>query len=209
MALDTLNNKLFLAGRFTSVPTTFGSESNAITLTSSKASFDAFVAHLDIDGNLKWVTAPTGNWQGETWASGVSSDQKGNCFAAGHFGGAGATDFGSTHFEDISPARIFVSKISDPGVIYTTTNQALSQSFFSVYPNPGNILNISYKNNAPINILKLEIKNTMGQIIFSSTSYSINGEYKTTIDLSHQSKGIYFIEVISDGRRSVKKIILN
>jgi hypothetical protein len=77
-----------------------------------------------------------------------------------------------------------------------------------IYPNPtGNSINIACSGMS-CKQLSLSVKNTLGQTVYSITESNISNEYKKTIDLSKEKKGIYFIEIIADEKRSVKKIIL-
>ena len=44
---------------------------------------------------------------------------------------------------------------------------------------------------------------------YSKSYKNFNGELKDGIDLSKEVKGTYFIEIIADSKKIVKKIILN
>ena len=73
-----------------------------------------------------------------------------------------------------------------------------------VFPNPSaGIFNLSLKNS--IEISKIRIYDLLGNCLWSKT-------YKTDtnveIDLSSHSKGIYFVEVVSNGKKSISKIVL-
>ncbi|MBA3970882.1 MAG: T9SS type A sorting domain-containing protein [Bacteroidetes bacterium] len=94
--------------------------------------------------------------------------------------------------------------------------QANNNSSFNIYPNPSSHnLNIVFSK-ANIKQLQLSIKNNLGQVIYTASDSNTGNEYKKTIDLSKESKGIYFIEVIVDvclpdsqGEKYVRKVILN
>jgi hypothetical protein len=78
----------------------------------------------------------------------------------------------------------------------------------SIFPNPtGNIINILCSDMNCKQLL-LSVKNNLGQTVYSSAESNIGSEYKKAIDLSQQNKGIYFIEIIADDKRMVKKVIL-
>lgn len=79
---------------------------------------------------------------------------------------------------------------------------------FSVYPNPNNgRFYIETENHEQVN-LSLTIMNISGQIIYKSELYDKNDNVYE-VDLSHYSRGIYFVILNSDEGFSVKKIILN
>jgi len=70
-----------------------------------------------------------------------------------------------------------------------TGSNDLEKSTLKVYPNPSNgIFNISSDDNKPIE--RIEIYNNMGQKIISKFSAS-----SFEIDLTNQSKGLYFVKV--------------
>jgi hypothetical protein len=47
-----------------------------------------------------------------------------------------------------------------------------------------------------------------GCMIFSDLNKQFMGEYLKTIDMSAQSKGIYFIELLSEGQTTHHKIVI-
>lgn len=91
------------------------------------------------------------------------------------------------------------------GIVNVTAGTDLS-----VFPNPtDNIINVNYKSNELSGSFSLEIKNIIGQTIYTSAISSFQGEYKKAIDLSEENPGIYFVQIIADRKTIVKKIILN
>ena len=81
------------------------------------------------------------------------------------------------------------------GVLSTTE---FTKSEFAVYPNPvSDEFNLVLPEE--LEIEKLIIYNNLGQFIQSSN--------ETTVDISDLSKGIYFVEVITNTGKSVQKII--
>jgi type IX secretion system substrate protein len=78
---------------------------------------------------------------------------------------------------------------------------------FMIYPNPftSNISIIIQKQN--FKQASFTIKNILGQTVFHKQKNDIISPYTKTIDLSFLSKGMYFLEVIIDGERTVKKIV--
>jgi hypothetical protein len=78
---------------------------------------------------------------------------------------------------------------------------------FNIYPNPtGSIFNVYYKGDAAE--LIINITNQLGQNILSK-KYSSQSELNDSFDLSSQPKGVYFIEIVVDGKREVKKIVVH
>lgn len=74
------------------------------------------------------------------------------------------------------------------------------QEKFIIYPNPAKDKFI-VKNNHNDNSLNLKIFDTKGQFVLSSSN--------TSIDVSELSEGVYFVEIISEKGKQVKKLIVN
>ena len=95
--------------------------------------------------------------------------------------------------------------IDDFGVTGTSlaTNDVVVQNELLVYPNPSkDTFNLSWNfvGNADISVY-----NYLGKTILSKNNIKEN---KYQIDLSNQSKGLYFIKINVDGKQAVKKVIL-
>ncbi|MBC7862925.1 MAG: T9SS type A sorting domain-containing protein [Bacteroidia bacterium] len=80
-----------------------------------------------------------------------------------------------------------------------------SRTDISVYPNPGSgifTVNLNKKNTGA----KICVYDVLGNCVLSKVC---GGDVNQIIDLSCKSKGIYFVQLITDGKRIVKKIVLN
>ena len=51
------------------------------------------------------------------------------------------------------------------------------------------------------------IRNILGQTIFRKEENNLSNTYTKTIDLNNLAKGIYLLDVIIDGERTVEKIM--
>jgi len=77
----------------------------------------------------------------------------------------------------------------------------------SIYPNPiNNFVYVKYKSNETAGNFTLEIRNILGQTVYTSTVTSFQGEYEKTIDLSKVKPGDYFIRIVTEKKEIVKKI---
>lgn len=166
-----------------------------------------FVTKIDSAGIVKWISTSSG--AGGAGAKDITISDNNEIYITGDMGG------GENIFGDYSVTQaqgVFVAKIVDDDNIITpvVTNLVVSDNALSVYPNPtGNLFNVNYNSTEYVKSLCLEIRNALGQVVYSTTASSIHGEYKKTIDLSNENKGVYFIEINADKKRSVKKIVLN
>jgi len=100
------------------------------------------------------------------------------------------------------------TKLSNGAKVTITckSGDVVNDDKLNVYPNPSSgifTLEISSSEN-----LSIEIRNVIGQVIFSSEEKNIDGNLKKQIDLSGQSSGIYFLEVKSDDHQWVEKILI-
>jgi hypothetical protein len=77
-----------------------------------------------------------------------------------------------------------------------------------IYPNPTNgavqlVLNANAKDD-----YTLEIKNTLGQIVYQDKIMNHSGSYIKNIDLATYGKGMYFLTLSNSTQQGVKKIIV-
>jgi hypothetical protein len=78
-----------------------------------------------------------------------------------------------------------------------------------VYPNPSrDIFNIRFVSEK-IQDLSIRVVNIMGELVYEEKANQFIGEYTKKIDLVDSSKGIYFIEIVTNNGIVNKKIILN
>ena len=80
--------------------------------------------------------------------------------------------------------------------------------YLNIYPNPTNgILNIYFSilNSQDI---RLNLVNTIGEIVFTESLSNYLGEYKRQINLKEYSKGVYLLELDTDNGIVNKKLIL-
>lgn len=193
---------------------TFGEGSSAVTITSTKPNGEIFVSKYDKDGNFEWVVQPGGSSVVDeaNGAYAIHSDWKNNCYITGLF--SGTTIFGNTSLyapSINSPAAFFIAKLKDN--VELTTNSSLLQiennSSLTIFPNPtSGVLQINYSSTEK-NKLILNVSNSKGQIIYTDTVPQFQGNYKKNIDLGKHAKGIYFIEIIADKKRAMRKIVFD
>jgi hypothetical protein len=85
--------------------------------------------------------------------------------------------------------------------VTVTSINSISENDFAVYPNPSTGL---FTMNL-INASKVEITNTLGQLVFEK---QLNVG-KQEIDLTNVVEGIYFVKVISGKQQGVKRIVIS
>lgn len=87
----------------------------------------------------------------------------------------------------------------------TYSKEFLEKENYFIYPNPftSKIFVSCKENNAKHVTFKL--KNILGEIVFYKFENILSDEY--SIDLTTLSKGIYFLEILVNGERAIKKIV--
>lgn len=89
-------------------------------------------------------------------------------------------------------------RVYDLSPVLSSDNFVLSH--FSVYPNPASdIVNINL--NEGLILKKVNIYNTLGQLVKTENKYNIN--------VNSLSKGIYFLEIMTDKGKASRKILVN
>ena len=84
----------------------------------------------------------------------------------------------------------------------TTHYQSLNDNF-NIYPNPTNgVFTITNEKNNPYDII---IYDVVGKLVYEK-QHETNKEIK--LDLSAIGKGIYFVTIISDNQRIVKRLVI-
>ena len=77
-----------------------------------------------------------------------------------------------------------------------------------VYPNPSKgIFNVDI-NSDLVNKADLKVIDALGKVVYEQQGLNIQGAHQSSIDLSNNPEGIYFVVVSGDDYRSVKKIFL-
>jgi PKD repeat protein len=93
-------------------------------------------------------------------------------------------------------------------VVFTGIENLFTDAGLSIYPNPSNGNLIVDWMNVKDDELKMEIFNSIGQLIFSSTEMISNQHFRKELYLNDQPSGIYFIGIKMDERLSNHKFLI-
>lgn len=148
-------------------------------------------------------------YQNNNWVqigSDIFGDNAGDNFGRSMFlSGDGKTvavgsDFANSDFANIGDNGI--ARVFDLKQIVLSTDAPSLASQFKLYPNPtSNILNIELKKGIVIN--KINLYNNLGQLINTT-------ETTNNLNVSHISKGVYTLEIVTDENgKASKKIVIN
>jgi hypothetical protein len=206
VSVDTAGS-CFFTGYFTTTGI-FGNGMNSATLTTQKLNGEIFVAKYNKNGDFKWAVAPGGNYGGANQGNALCTDYSGNIFLTGMF--TQITTFGNVSL-NTQGEHIFLTKLKDSSAIITKVNEtSTNQVELVVYPNPtGNFIGLMYNAVNKIDKLEVNVRNTNCQIIYSKKYYDPETKFYCEIDTQTYARGLYLIEINSDGKSLIKTIILN
>jgi alpha-tubulin suppressor-like RCC1 family protein len=183
--------------------------------------------------SLSAITAISTGWwhslslknDGTVWAWGENSDgQLGNGSYSSSYNPVPAPVNGLTDIIEIAAAEKYSLALKNDGTVWTwgsgittpvlvnglclnvtAVNEIADENIFSIFPNPSTG---KFTIQSSEKISSLTIKNELGQTIYSESKKDFAGEYNSTIDLSNQPKGVYFIDMLCGNERRTRKIIL-
>ncbi|HYV91118.1 MAG TPA: T9SS type A sorting domain-containing protein [Chitinophagales bacterium] len=128
-------------------------------------------------------------------------DKHGNIWLFAGFGGAFASGKYTNQLWKYIPDAVCMSN----ACLATSVDAAFTEEL-KVYPNPSSgIINIEIPSAESVVI---EIRNVLGQLVFSSEEKNSHGTLKKQIDLSGQTSGICFLVVKNGEQQRVKKIFI-
>jgi hypothetical protein len=166
---------------------------------------NVFVAEFNDQLEVNWVhctTLPVSATQSNSEAHSVVSHNNIITLIGIASGEVNFDQLSYSSSEEVS--EIFVAQLSNP----TTTAGYHSEEALEVliYPVPAN-KNITVLVKGAKDHLQINIQNIQGQVIYRE-GFAFNGTFKKIFDLNTYPNGIYFIEIVADGKRSSRKVVL-
>lgn len=154
---------------------------------------DFVLVRYNIDGSLDNSFGSSGvaitDFGGDDWGNSVTIQNDGKIIVAGY------TDTGSNWY--IAIARYDNS-------LATSLNEITEPLSVSFFPNPSfGIFTVNLKNKTVET--KICVYDVFGNCVYEKVSMKNSTK---EIDLSSQAKGIYLMEIMSEGEKAVKKIVL-
>jgi len=98
---------------------------------------------------------------------------------------------------------------TQPGILPSKIEgQSASIENFDVYPNPSNdIFNISFVSEE-VQDLSIRVVNMLGEVVYTEGLEKFVGEYTKQVNLKDYTKGVYFLEIVTNQGVVNKKIVL-
>jgi len=201
------SNNIYVSGFFTSDSISFGS---TMIYNHSIDSADIFIVKYDASGNIIWAKSAGGT--NNDVSSSMCVDIFGSVYLAGFYNSDSIVFDAQTIYNDTMSGGlndIFFAKINT----FTTGFKEISQTnSLSLYPNPTtSLLTISLPNtNQKVSI---NLYDMLGQLIIDNGQLTIDNKASSMSIVNYQlsieklPQGIYFLEVLMDGEKVVKKVI--
>ena len=211
LALDG-NNNIYTTGYFSAKadfdPGLYKFKLNA-NGNGSNDSSDVFISKLDASGNFVWAGQLGGS--GNDRGNAIAVDNAHNILTTGLFSGVCDFDPGSAGFNLISTGfnDIFIHKLSQPSSI-TQRNVSgnelsteASKYGIGLYPNPTQgLVTIASKQN--LSNASMRLFNSSGQLIMEKKNIS-GSAY--SFDISNQVSGVYYAEIMNEGKKEGFKLV--
>ncbi len=164
---------------------------------------DVFILKLNNSGDLVWAKNMGGTGYDDGY--GITVDTHDNVYTTGFF--SGTADFnpgaGTAYLSSHGAAYdVFVHKISQPGIANNIAEN-ITPEYFSFYPNPTDGA-CNFVTTGVVKNIQIEIYSSVGALLYKQ---AVTNE-STTIDLSNQAKGLYFVKVMHNNQIiTTKKIV--
>jgi hypothetical protein len=116
---------------------------------------------------------------------------------------AGTLGFAYYFVDDICVSTDSVYCATWTGIIESANQPEINS--LSIFPNPTS-QTLFIRNNFNINIKKIDIVNSIGDLIYSINSYKITPLF--SVDVSNYSRGVYYLSIMTSKMKYTKKVIV-
>ncbi len=196
IAVDAGGNA-YITGNYNNANIIFGSTTLTNTSTGTTAIGDFFAAKYDATGTELWAKNLSSSYG--AWGVSIALDGAGSCYIAGFFEDP-TLSFGSIPLTSAGGKDVYVAKIGTSSTVAVYENEQSGGIDF--YPNPSTGKFIVSQSNSTITS-EIEIYNIVGELIYKTNTTTP----QTTIDLSGQPKGIYFVRTTDNKKNMTNKKI--
>lgn len=198
LAID--NDLIYFSGHF--LDTAYFPQDSITLFANNKRTF--FIMQLDAAANVKWTYQNSATNNAALYLANIDTDPSGDISMSGLF--SGVANYGNLSLQcyDTGAFRedVFVVKMSKPVINGIHENAGGINAVILPNSSSGVITINNIDQKKAVNICVYDL---LGNCLWSE---KIQGDPSPKIDMSNQSKGIYFMEVVTDGARAVKKIII-
>ncbi|CAN5370002.1 hypothetical protein BH11BAC2_BH11BAC2_02540 [soil metagenome] len=159
---------------------------------------DFFIGSCDNSGNKNWAIKQTSGGNSGELAYALASSGN-NLFVAGDFDSDPLTFGSSTISNTDNGFDMFVAKLG--GVSASLPSQTLKTKI-AISPNP-TIDNFTI--NTSENIDRCTLYSITGELVYDA--YNLNKHLQKSINISRLTPGIYFVEILTNGQKTIEKLV--
>lgn len=166
------------------------------------------VIKIDSLGNILWMEQSLTISPGSNYPNDIIVNSANEVHITGAM--SGSHSFGAyTLTQSSMYTDLLIAKIGLGITTNITPPKPIHLKEFNVFPNPGQgMFQIFYKASETEEI-QINVFNSSGIKVYSEKTASTQKDFTKNINLSKEAKGTYYIELITDGKKSVKKVVLN
>ncbi|MFL5752267.1 MAG: T9SS type A sorting domain-containing protein, partial [Bacteroidia bacterium] len=189
---------------------------DGITIKNKDAAQAVFVYKFNSDGKPQWAMCSGGSSSASSFASDMACSKNGSLYISGNYQSATNRDnarlfFGNTGLPGVGvDQHMYIAKLDMnqdiPDLVYKPEEQ---ENSWKVIPNPTMGQTLITCTCTHVQSVCITVRNFLGQVIFSRTYSAMNGELNENLDLGNNPKGIYFVELQSEEKRMVKRVVLD
>ncbi|HEX8514776.1 MAG TPA: T9SS type A sorting domain-containing protein [Bacteroidia bacterium] len=201
--IKSVEGNIYITGSFNNT-VDFG----GINLSTGGNTSSLFIAKYDSDFNLTWIHSSIGlpNSHRPLGYSGGSSISVFNNMVSVAGSLSGKVSFDGIIYDGESYPKMYVTQLDETAI---GVNESEADNIqLTVYPNPsGRSITVEYLSESTGNI-SLTIRNQLGETVYVLNEHSLDKLYQKQFDFSNKSKGVYFIEIITDKKKIVRKVVI-
>jgi hypothetical protein len=201
------NSNIFITGNFKG-NTTLGETPNTAYISSPDCA-ELFIAKYDSAGNFIWVkqSEPRNNGGYRFSGKSIVADNNRNLYVSGFH--VGPIKFENVSIPWMNSNDVFIAKIRDTTDFFTVAVKEQEQVInLHIYPNPSNgNFQVLFQSEDKASI-EIKARNLTGAVIFQLKEQNTTGVFQKQIELTGATPGIYFIEVLTEKERLVKKVVV-
>lgn len=163
-----------------------------------------FVLKFDSNGTVQWAQKDAGSYSSGSCSYDIEYSVSHSIYISGSYSTFSNSQawFGNDTLPHVGQANFYIAKMVD-GQINSIESEIEYINSILIFPNPSSgIFTIDMRDHQDAKICVYDI---LGNCLLNKV---YDNEVSPKINLSNQPRGIYFVELLSDGERTVKKIIL-
>jgi hypothetical protein len=160
-----------------------------------------YLAQYNSNGTMQYIDST--QFTANLYDNKIETDANGDVIVCGTLSGGGGMRLGYDTIYS-NNYQIFIAKHRDKGIPLKVKPESNTIYALNIYPNPSTG-SITIDSGNISNKTRINVYDCLGNCILNKTGLNSG---RSSIDLSARSKGLYLIEIVNEGSKEVKKIVL-